>query len=259
MAQQLLPPIFRLCEPIDGLTSEQIAAALGLDAAKFRSHSADLPSAQRDPFAAGPSDASRYADCDPLHVRCGACGQAGAVRGLVSDGSDGVSEPGDWRGAAGPLGCAGCGGRLEVSSVRDALALGMRKQTKEYYTACLQCDEASCRETSRSLSTHVSRDEAGLPLFPACTVARCRGKMQKTRTDRALHTQLLYYASLFDEAAARAKAVIAGKRRGEEWREPPPLDAADAAALRSLLSTVRTTLEASAFDRVDLAALFAGM
>ena len=30
-----------------------------------------------------------------------------------------------------------------------------------YYTAALQCEEPSCRDTSRSLSTHVSRDDAG--------------------------------------------------------------------------------------------------
>jgi DNA polymerase alpha subunit A len=259
MAQQILPPIFRLCEPIDGLTSEQIASALGLDAAKFRSHSTDLPATQHDPFAAGPSDLARYADCTLLQVWCVGCNQTGSIRGLVSDGTDGASEPGDWRGAAGPLCCGGCGNRLEVWAIGNALTFGMRKHTKEYYTACLQCDEASCRATSRSISTHVKRDDAGLPLFPACTVSRCRGKMQKTRTDRALHTQLLYYASLFDETAARAKAAAAGKRCPEGWNEPPPLDVTDASALRSLLAKVRTELDASAFDRVDLAALFASV
>ena len=36
MAQQLYPPIWRLCEPIQGLESAQIANSLGLDPEKFQ-------------------------------------------------------------------------------------------------------------------------------------------------------------------------------------------------------------------------------
>ena len=42
MAQQLHPPIWRLCEPIEGIESAQIAECLGLDPAKF--HRAEMAS-----------------------------------------------------------------------------------------------------------------------------------------------------------------------------------------------------------------------
>ena len=40
MAQQLHPPIWRLCEPIDGLDSAQVAECLGLDPSKFHTYAA---------------------------------------------------------------------------------------------------------------------------------------------------------------------------------------------------------------------------
>ena len=40
LGQQLHPPIWRLCEPIDGLDSAQVAEALGLDGSKFQTFSA---------------------------------------------------------------------------------------------------------------------------------------------------------------------------------------------------------------------------
>ncbi len=67
--------------------------------------------------------------------------------------------------------------------------MSSQKEMVAYYSAPLQCDEPSCREMSCGLSTHVARDEAGLPLFPACTVPRCKGRMLKSLTDKTLHTQ----------------------------------------------------------------------
>jgi len=256
MAQQLHPPIWRLCEPIDGITSEQVAECLGLDATKFKSHSLsnDGGALPRDRLAA-PSDLQRFADCEPLSVRCAACKTTAPLKGLLSDGTDGT-PPGEWIGASGPLGCGACGARLPRTAVSNALTLAMRKAIAAYYTAPLQCDEPSCCERARSVSTHISRDDAGLPLFPACTVARCRGRMTRTVTDRSLHTQLLSYRSLFDVGAAKTKAVAEAKRRGETLGEVPPLSPADAADLSHLAGLVRARLDASAFDRVDLASLF---
>ena len=58
--------------------------------------------------------------------------------------------------------------------IQNALSLAMRAQMVKYYTAPLQCDEPSCRESSLSLSTHEAKDEAGMRLFPMCTVPRCK-------------------------------------------------------------------------------------
>jgi DNA polymerase alpha subunit A len=40
LSQQIHPPIWRLCEPIDGLDSAQVAECLGLDPAKFQTYAA---------------------------------------------------------------------------------------------------------------------------------------------------------------------------------------------------------------------------
>jgi len=53
------------------------------------------------------------------------------------------------------------------------------------------------------------------------------------------------------------QAAAAAKRRGEERFEAPPISLSDAMVLKGLSGAVRAKLENSAFDRIDLAALFA--
>ena len=74
MAQQLHPPIWRLCEPIEGIESAQIAECLGLDPAKF--HRAEMASSAAEGAsayqnsAASARDLSRFAGAEPLTVAC---------------------------------------------------------------------------------------------------------------------------------------------------------------------------------------------
>ena len=49
-----------------------------------------------------------------------------------------------------------------------------------------------------------------------CYAMRCKGRMRKTYNDKQLHTQLLYFKSLFDAKAARAAAAESMKQQGKE-------------------------------------------
>ena len=124
--------------------------------------------------------------------------------------------------------------------LHNALDLAIRKEVRGYYTAGLQCEEPSCRESSRSLSTHVARDDAGMPVFPACTVPRCKGKMLKRYSDKRLHTQLLFFKTLFDVEWARAKVEADCKRRDMPVEAAAThLEVEDAALLGSLKKQAR--------------------
>ena len=193
--------------------------------------------------------------------RCAQCGESKPLRGVLGHGSAaGGTTSGaakyEWLGGE-SLKCdvAGCGAKHSETRLSNTLTLAIRKQQKAYYTGGLQCDENSCRDLRHSLSTHVSLDEAGMPLFPVCTVPRCNGKMHKVVRDQQLHTQLLFLKSLFDEDWARNKVEQDNKRR------PVKLDAGEIGptakgTCERLKAQVDRQLETSAYHTVDLSTLF---
>jgi DNA polymerase alpha subunit A len=259
LAQQLHPPIWRLCEPIEGIDSVQVAECLGLDPGKFAHYTPTNGDATTNELLPAASDAQRFADSKPLSVRCLQCKASLSFRGVLGQGltplADGTSFGAEWVGAK-TLHCKDCGQRYEVGRLRNALCLAVRKELTEYYTSSLQCEEPSCRETSRALSTHEARDDAGMRVFPACTVARCKGKMLKTYSDRRLHNQLLYFRTLFDLQSARNKMEAANKRLAGKWAVPL-LAPDEEAAFIELKNAVGSLLSLSAYNTVDCKRLFA--
>lgn len=75
LAQQLHPPIWRLCEPIDGMESSQVAECLGLDPAKFLTYNPTSANAERnrDELQLTATELQRFSDADPLLVHCSEC------------------------------------------------------------------------------------------------------------------------------------------------------------------------------------------
>ena len=145
----------------------------------------------------------------------------------------------------------------DTERLRNALALAIRKQVKAYYTAGLRCEEVSCRDQSRGLSTHEASSDAGAAPFPPCTVPRCKGRMLKLHSDQKLHTQLLFYKTLFDLTWARKKATNASKRKSDAQPILPhePL-AEDVERLANLEKQAAGALRASAFQNVELGHFF---
>ena len=71
LSNQLLPPISRLCEPIEGTSQAIISAKLGLDASKYAKNS-NTAVDDNDDFGFTPrckmDDAERFKDCVKLKV-----------------------------------------------------------------------------------------------------------------------------------------------------------------------------------------------
>jgi len=256
MAQQLYPPIWRLCEPIQGLESAQIANSLGLDPEKFQMHihSSGDSYANNDELQM-PNDYSKFMDVKPLLIYCDTCGQSLPFRGLSDHGArlvaNDASPVAASAGNAGAkaLACAHCNAPYTLSRLHNALSLAVRAEVAAYHSAPSQCDEPSCRSVSRGLSVHVSFDDAGWQLFPACTVPCCKGRMRKTYSEADLHTQLVFYRTLFD-------AEWASKKLGAEKASALSLGLDQEAALDSLKTKVDAMLHRSAFHRVDFGSLF---
>jgi DNA polymerase alpha subunit A len=257
MAQQLHPPIWRLCEPIDGLDAAQIAECLGLDASKFRASSVEHSRDELQLLGTA-GEMCRFAKAKPLMLKCDACCEEHAFRGLLGHGTydASLSTVGEWIGLR-TLECAGCGSPYDCVRVQNALQLALRVEVGAYYAAPLQCDEPSCTERTLGLSTHVTRDEAGMPIFPACTVPRCKGRMGKTYDDRALHTQLLFFMSLFDVCWSRTKCETKKTLRDSKVQpQSGSLGDSGLQALESFTAIVRNALRQSAFHMIDSRQLF---
>ncbi len=74
VSQQTLPPIERLCDPIEGTDRARIADCLGLDPGRFRSSTTD--ESEERSFGTLESqlpDSVRFKDADPLLLRCRKC------------------------------------------------------------------------------------------------------------------------------------------------------------------------------------------
>ena len=204
----------------------------------------------------GSAELAKFANSKPLLVPCSHkdCKEPRPFRGILGQGG-GQLAGGDWIGAK-ALACSGCGNGYGKVKLQNALQMAMRKEIAAYYAAPLQCDEPSCKECSSGLSTHVARDEAGMPIFPPCTVPRCKGKMCKTYTDKQLHTQMLFYKSLFDMKWSKEKVEQDNKRRADKL-VPPQMALEEEETFKALTRQASESLDMSAFHTVDFQTLFA--
>ena len=85
LAKQILPPIERLCAPIDCTDSARIAECLGFDPRLFKSGvPVDHVDRTIEPLESQISDEERFADADQLVLKCQSCSEEHPFTGLSS-------------------------------------------------------------------------------------------------------------------------------------------------------------------------------
>ena len=85
LAKQILPPIERLCAPIDCTDSARIAECLGFDPRQFRSVGPISPTERTiEPLESQILDAERFRDADQLYIKCISCSELHPFTGLSS-------------------------------------------------------------------------------------------------------------------------------------------------------------------------------
>ena len=105
LSSQMVPPIARLCDPIDGTSSGAIAEAMGLDATRFRRQFGGQAAANEDEddwaFAGGKqvADSEKFKAAKPLVVACPKCNERSVFSGLLAwhpavDGEDDATADG---------------------------------------------------------------------------------------------------------------------------------------------------------------------
>ncbi|TFK90825.1 hypothetical protein K466DRAFT_516455 [Polyporus arcularius HHB13444] len=181
LAQQILPPIERLCEPIEGTDRARLAECLGLDPNRYRSAAAG----ESDEVSFGTldslmSDAQRFKDADPFMVRCRAC--KGTVPCVP------LSDRENSHVQASGLHCPQCRGPVGMASLQTQLEVQIREHIAKYYESWLVCDDSTCGNRTRMMGVYGRR----------CLRPGCRGSVAFEYSDAQLYNQLRYYMSLFD-------------------------------------------------------------
>jgi len=202
LTQQILPPVSRLCEPIEGLSQGLIAQRLGLNASKYT---------QRPSFGDGEinddelvnyvpesfkTDKERFADVKKLSLTCSACEVESEFPGLLylrkeSDIDAGTLSGGfrcvnpncqrpQYWGETTAFAC--------MARIMNSMSMLMRGHLQAYYEGCAKCDDPACGLETRQLSVNGG----------VCLSRGCNGRMTSMVSERSLQTQLKYFECLFD-------------------------------------------------------------
>ncbi|KAH7243278.1 uncharacterized protein BKA55DRAFT_647837 [Fusarium redolens] len=197
IGKQIFPPVERLCANIVGTSTSQLAEHLGLDIKRYSSFQTQQNSSSNDleihPLDSQIPDEVRFGDCARLSLRCRKCKTSFAFEGLATS-PDHVSQSG--------VLCGSCGTSISTLSVVAQMEHAIRTQTSRYYEGWLVCDDSQCGNRTRQMSVYGSRC-----LGPKGLARDCLGRMRYEYTEKAIYTQLLYFASLWDVDKAKTKAT----------------------------------------------------
>lgn len=199
IGKQIFPPVERLCANIVGTSTSQLAEQLGLDVRRYSSIQSQQNSSTNDleihPLDSQIPDEVRFGDCARLSLRCRKC--------KVSSPFEGITASPDRVSSSGVL-CGSCGTTISTLSIVAQLEHAVRTQTSRYYEGWLVCDDTQCGNRTRQMSVYGTRC-----LGPRGLARDCLGRMRYEYTEKAIYTQLLYFASLWDVEKAKAKALTA--------------------------------------------------
>jgi DNA polymerase alpha subunit A len=205
LAQQILPPVARLCEPIQETSQRLLAEKMGLDSTKYSNHVGSGELKEDDDEvnytpASMKSDEERFAGVEKFMMLCTACNVSSEFPGVFhviksAEGDHCVEglrcvnpdcpRPQFW-GQKNYFEC--------FSRISNSMAVWVYNLQRKYYQGIIRCDEPMCGLETRQLSVHGG----------VCLRRGCNGKMLSICTEKVIHTHLKYLETLFDrEHAAR--------------------------------------------------------
>ncbi|KAG0046869.1 DNA-directed DNA polymerase alpha catalytic subunit pol1 [Gryganskiella cystojenkinii] len=232
LANQVHPPLDRLCGPIEGTDASRLADCLGLDTTKFRSSAqANVENDELQSYGSTITDAERYKDAEPLQFLCRSCQTSFSCTALHME-KDSTSHFG--------LQCPSCSSIVQPASATVQLTNAIRKYIQRFYQGWVVCDDQGCKNRTRMVSVVGRR----------CLSEGCRGRMNTEYSAEALYTQLSYFGHIFDLTKALEKIDFnqhgAVQVQMEQNRD----------LVRQLKATADRYIKKSGQHEVDLSQLF---
>ncbi|KAF8703965.1 hypothetical protein AX14_014078 [Amanita brunnescens Koide BX004] len=236
LSQQVLPPIERLCDPIEGTDRPRLAECLGLDPQRYRNMTSSGSSGPVfASFDSQISDAERFRDAAPFIIRCRGCqGELGFAP--IHDSSCILSP----HGAV----CPSCQRPIALGSLLIQLEVQIRTWIAKYYEGWTICDDPTCGHRTRIMSVYGRR----------CLQLGCRGSVQFEYTELQLFNQLRYFVYLFN--GEKAKKSASGSSNLDKVEA---LVDQNGNLLQTLRECVERYLDLSGRRWVDLGGLFSFM
>jgi DNA polymerase alpha subunit A len=245
LTQQILPPIARLCEPIEGTSQMEIAAKLGLESKKYAHLSrsdGDLDTDEAIDYkpASSLSDEERFKGVEKLSLFCQSCNvesefpgvfrvtkEGTVVSGLVCTNTE-CRRPALW-GHTNHFEC--------YARIANSMSIWTHGLMHQYYQGVFRCDEPSCGLETRQLSV------AGA----VCLRRACPGTMHPAMTERIVHTHLKYLERLvhLDHTASQLGLK---EKYGNKPELLKLLPKHDKSTFEELHEVAQKSLEATAFN-----------
>ncbi|KAF9525116.1 hypothetical protein CPB83DRAFT_860041 [Crepidotus variabilis] len=235
LSQQILPPIERLCDPIEGTDRARLAECLGLDPMRYRT-SVTSEEISFSGLDSQMSDAERFREAAPLIIRCRHC-QGRLTLLPLSDPEQCLLKP------EGPI-CPACSKSIKVGSIQAQLEVQIREHIAKYYEGWTICDDQTCGNRTRMMRVYGRR----------CLRPDCMGKVSFEYTDLQLYNQLRFFAFLFD--GDKACNSVRSPEKQEEIRA---IAGRNGDMLATLHNCVEKYLNKCGRRWVDLGVLFAGL
>jgi DNA polymerase alpha subunit A len=161
LAQQVHPPITRLCSPIEGTDPSRLAGCLGLDTSRYnfgRRHEEETGGFYT--MDSNLSDEEKYKNAERLTLKCPTCEATTEYDGIVREVDEQVECNFD---------CSSCKNRIHPASLQTQLVSSIREFIQRYYLGWMVCDDPTCTNRTRSSSVIEGR----------CMKVGCPGKMNK--------------------------------------------------------------------------------
>lgn len=229
LENQVLPPIMRLCDPIESIEASRIAVSLGLDGRRYERKDYDDMDANGNYLALGPQSVfEKFQNVDPLLISCVKCGAQSEFQGVLFKSSGKAIK------TAG-LDCCKCNGRFSATILANVITLALRTWTEKYYTAplLLNGDDGSRKRETRNIALGGN------------------GALARRKFDEAwLYKQLRYLHFLMDVPSRWA--LIPGH---EDMQIP--VSRVDLAIYEELLERVDKAFDANAYRFIDIAQFLA--
>lgn len=175
LEKQILAPVERLVERIEGIDLTRLSNSLGLERHRSRQHQAVEVF---QPLESTISDAERFQACEHLFLHC-PCGSMFPFGGIVASSKYTMTSQG--------IQCS-CSRQMGTLQVSSQLEHRIRAYISHYYEGVVTCDDPTCGMTTKQVSVYGKR----------CLNNGCKGVMKYKYSDKSLYNQLLYFDSLFD-------------------------------------------------------------
>ncbi|PVZ99583.1 hypothetical protein BB558_004382 [Smittium angustum] len=190
ITQQILPPIARLCEPIEGIDMSRLAISLGLDPVRYKSSYGSKSNTENNDelktFESQIPDSERFKDAYPFEIKCSQCNNIYGIDGIAS-----IRNGYVYSGVT----CS-CGATPNTATVITQLQLQIRKQISMFMQTDYECTDVGCGYKTKTLQINTTISNSNNIRCHRQSFG-CQGILKRVYTERMLYNQLLYFTSLF--------------------------------------------------------------